>query len=122
MSSVTDMFVIIGDSEDGLAEAVAPKVAKAIWEAVYAIPAREYGDDCPVEDFSADIPIISLERDDWPTLQHGSKVAGSAVIWFGWNYAQPDELVDHLKAGGFKHITVWSHHELSDDAPRVVSW
>ena len=124
MSSVTDVFVIVGDSEDGPAEHVAPMVAKALWEAVYAVPAREYGGD-PVRDFSAEIPIISLERADWKMLQHGSKVAGSAVIWFGWNYARPDELVSHLKAKGFKHITVWSHHEfagMDGIAPTVVSW
>ena len=108
MSSVTDMFVIVGDSEDGPAEDIAPKVAKAI---------------TTVGDGRLDnLPVISLVRDDWDTLQGGSKVAGSAVIWFGWNYAHPDELIAHLKNEGFKHITVWSHHEYSDDAPKVVSW
>lgn len=108
MSSVTDMFVLIADSEAGRAEAIAPKVAEAITEL----------DDWRL----ARLPVISLNRDDWSDLQGGNKVAGSAVIWFGWNYAQPDELIEHLKAKGFKHITVWSHHEFSDDEPKVVSW
>lgn len=111
MSVVTDMFVIVGDSEDGSAENLAPKVAEAITGFLY--------------DQVFKIPVISLCRDDWQTLQSGSKVAGSACIWFGWNYAQPDELEEHLKAQGFKHITVWSHHEfagMDGEAPRVVSW
>lgn len=121
---MTDVFVIVGDSDKGNAERVAPLVAKAIWEAVYVKPVEEYGGD-PVEDFSSEIPIISLERDDWHSLQHGSKVAGSACIWFAWNYARPVELEEHLKAQGFNNITVWSHHEFggSDGVPpRVVSW
>lgn len=108
MSSVTDIFVIVGDSEDGCAENVAPLVAQAISEV------EEHRLNC--------LPIISLDREDWSDLQGGSKVAGSAVIWFGWNYAQPDILIDYLKAKGFKHITVWAHHEFSDDPPEVVSW
>lgn len=121
MSSVTDMFVIVGDSEDGDAEDIAPKVAEAITDFIHgekvSIPAI-----APKPD---DTPVISLKRDDWNSLQGGSKVAGSAVIWFGWNYARPEELEAHLKAEGFKHVTVWSHHEFAGqdgEPPRVVSW
>lgn len=108
MSSVTDMFVIVGDSDDGPAEDVAPRVAEAI---------ADVG-----EGRLGGLPVISLVREDWETLQGGSKVAGSAVLWFGWNYADPDELIDHLKNRGFQHITVWAHHEYADGAPTVVSW
>lgn len=112
MSSVTDMFVIVGDSEDGAAEDIAPTVATAI-------SAFE-----ETERLSR-LPVISLNRKDWLSLQGGSKIAGSAVIWFGWNYARPDELVRHLKTQGFKNITVWAHHENDGPdgiAPKVVSW
>lgn len=114
MSSVTDMFVIVGDSEDGYAEDIAPRVADAI---------RDFEDHPRL----SRLPVISLCRKDWEELQGGSKVAGSAVIWFGWNYGRPDELADYLKAQGFKHITVWSHHENDapgpdSRAPKVVSW
>lgn len=111
MSSVTDMFVIVGDSEDGPAEDVAPTVAAAV-------SAFEDGR-------LNNLPVISLNREDWLSLQGGSKIAGSAVIWFGWNYARPDELIAHLKMWGFKNITVWAHHENDGPdgvAPRVVSW
>ena len=117
MSSVSDMFVIVGDSDgDGgrrsvSAEDIAPDIADAISSFIYDEPGT--------------IPVISLNRDDWSSLQGGTKVAGSAVIWFGWNYARPQELEEHLKAQGFKHITVWSHHEfagMDGVPPRVVSW
>ncbi|MFC5799097.1 hypothetical protein [Streptomyces formicae] len=108
MSSVTDVFVIIGDTDRESAESIAPKVARAI------------------KDFrGADwrLPVISLMRDDWQALQGGSKVAGSAAIWFGYNYADMGGLEAHLLAEGFTNLTVWSHHENdSDKAPRVVSW
>lgn len=114
MSSVTDTFVLIGDSRTAMgftnAEDIAPQVAEAIVDFIY----REPGE----------IPIISLHHKDWSDLQAG-KVAGSACIWFGWNHAHPDELADHLKAKGFKHITIWTHHEfdgMDDIAPKVVSW
>jgi hypothetical protein len=110
MSNVTDMFVIIGDTENEHAETIAPKVAEAISAFI--------GLNNP-------LPVISLERDDWDSLQGSNKAAGSAVIWFGWNYAHPQELEEHLKAQGFTNITVWSHHEfagMDGVAPRVVSW
>jgi hypothetical protein len=111
MSRVTDVFVLIGDSRDGLAEEVAPKVGAAIAEFVDGI--------------NADTPIISANRDDWNLLQGGRKVAGGAAIWFGWNYGHPDQLVEHLKAQNFKHITVWSQTETDGTdgiPPTVVSW
>lgn len=111
MSSVTDMFVIVGVSDDGQAEDIAPRVALSI---------ADFGG----ERLSI-LPVISLDRDDWRTLQGGSKVAGSAVLWFGWNFSDPEGLENHLRKQGFTNITVWSHHE-SDPTdgvpPRVVSW
>ena len=109
MSSVTDMFVIVGDTDDDHAEGIAPQVAEAIMAFGNLRLAR--------------LPVISLMRDDWESLQGGSRVAGSAVIWFGWNYADPEGLVRHLKAQGFKHLTVWAHHENDNcKPPLVVSW
>lgn len=111
MSSVTDMFILIGDSEDGSAEDIATEVATAVVDYIY--------------DETFEIPIISLHHKDWENLQAGSKVAGSACIWFGWNHAHPDELADHLKRKGFKHITIWTHHEFDGFdgiAPKVVTW
>lgn len=109
MSSVTDMFVIVGDTDDEHAESIAPKVAEAV--AAFGGPRLSR------------LPVISLMRGDWETLNGGSKVAGSAILWFGWNHADPEGLEQHLKEQGFKHITVWSHHENDDDKPpRVVSW
>jgi hypothetical protein len=110
MSNVTDVFVIIGDTEGANAETIAPKVAEAICAFICDEPGS--------------LPVISVRRDDWQSLQSG-KVAGGAAIWFGWNYGYPDELEEHLKAAGFTHITVWSHHEFGGRdgiPPRVVSW
>lgn len=114
MSNVTDMFVIIGDSDGPTgrigAEDIAPKVAEAIRAFI---------------ELNNPLPVISCERDDWDSLQGSNKAAGGAAIWFGWNYARPQELEEHLKGLGFKHITIWSHHEFAGRdgiAPRVVSW
>lgn len=120
MSSVTDMIVIIGDTGHyggDRAEDIAPKVAEIIRDFIYRADEGET--------ITGKVPVISLRRDDWASLQGGYKVAGSAVIWFGWNYAHPEELEEHLKAQGFKNLTVWSHDEHSKAdgiAPRVVSW
>lgn len=123
MSNVTDMFVIVGDSDgpEGRisAEDIAPKVAETIRKFIY------YADPDDADQALGTVPVISCARDDWHTLQGGYKGAGSAAIWFAWNYAHPEELEDRLKAEGFKHITVWSHHEFAGRdgiAPRVVSW
>jgi hypothetical protein len=122
MSDVTDCFVIIGDpgyTEDGSAETIAPKVAEIIRGFIY------YASEDDEDKTLPPVPVISLERDDWSGLQGGPKVAGSAVIWFGWNYARPQELEERLKAEGFKNITVWSHneHAKADGVPpRIVSW
>lgn len=120
MSNVTDMFVIIGDSDGPTgriaAEDIAPKVAETIRNVLYP--------DAEDSGRSVHMPVISCVRDDWQQLQGGHKVAGSAVIWFAWNYARPGELEERLKAEGFKHITVWSHHEfagMDGVPPRVVS-
>lgn len=110
MSSVTSVFIVVGDSDAGLAEDIAPRVAEAITGFVV-----EVSGNIPVP------PVISSGRDDWDSLQGGIKPAGGAVIWFGWNYGRPAELESHLKGLGFQHVTVWSQHE-SGDAPRVTSW
>lgn len=122
MSNVTDMFVIIGDSDGPTgritAEGIAPKVAEIIRGFIYQ------ADPADADQTLGRVPVISCNRDDWSSLQGGPKVAGSAVIWFAWNYARPQELEERLKAEGFKHITVWSHHEfagMDGIPPRVVS-
>jgi hypothetical protein len=110
MSNVTDMFVLIGDTEFAAAEDTAPKVAEVIADYVY--------------DEAVPIPVISLQHPNWDTLQSG-KVAGSACIWFGWNHAHPDELAALLKSKGFTNITIWTHREydgIDGIAPKVVSW
>lgn len=112
MSYVTDLFIIIGDTEDGSAESIAPRVAASV-HAFIGLHA-----DYP-------IPVISLNRDDAGALQGGNKYASSAALWIGWNYGRPEELEEHLKAEGFKSITVWSHKEDQGTGgipPRVVSW
>lgn len=117
MSSVTDMFVIIGDTFDERAEDTAPKVADIIRDVMYPDP-----DD---EGRTVHMPVISLCRDDWQQLQGGHKAAGSAAIWFAWNHAHPEDLVERLKAEGFTSITVWWHGEddgRDEKPPRVVSW
>lgn len=114
MSNVTDMFVIVGDSDGPKGRVGAEDTAYEVAEVIRAFVELDYP-----------IPVVSLRRDDWESLQGGNKIAGSAVIWFGWNYARPEELEEHLKAQGFRHITVWSHHEfagMDGIAPRVVSW
>lgn len=124
MSNVTDMFVIVGDTDDGpdewaSAEDIAPKVAEIIRQFIY------YADPDDADQTRGEVPVISCARDEWHQLQGGSKPGGSAVIWFAWNYARPQELEERLKAEGFKHITVWSHHEfagMDGIPPRVVSW
>ncbi|MFI5687874.1 hypothetical protein [Streptomyces sp. NPDC051636] len=118
MSNVTDCFVIVGDTEDATAETIAPKVAAIIRPFLYLVPPDDDQD-------LTDVPVISAAREDMRGLQGGPKAAGSAVIWFAWNYARPAELVERLKAEGFKHITVWWHHEfagLDGIPPTVVSW
>ena len=88
------MFVIVGDSDGDTGFVSAEDVSQEVAEAISTFV---YGEE-------SDVPVISLRREDWQSLQSG-KVAGSAVIWFGWNYAQPEKLEEHLKAQGFKHIT-----------------
>lgn len=114
MSYVTDLFVIIGDTEDGPAEEVAPRVAEAVHAFIELHP------DNP-------IPVLSLSREDFDInlIQGGNKYASSAALWIGWNYGRPEELEEHLKGLGFKNITVWSHKEdqgIDGIPPRVVSW
>lgn len=110
MSNVTDVFVIIGDSLEGFAYETAARVAE------------EIRDHCHLHEMP---PVISLTRDDWRSLHGGRAQASSSAIWFGWNYARPEELEEHLKAAGFTNITMWSQHEFAGRdgiPPRVVSW
>ncbi|MEU6990385.1 hypothetical protein ABZ953_06940 [Streptomyces sp. NPDC046465] len=114
MSSVTSLFVVVGDSDDGPAEDVAPKVADAIADVIRETTGKP--------DAIVSAPVVSLARDDWDSLQGGTKAAGGAVIWVGWNYARPAELEERLQELGFQHITVWSQYESNNLAPRVTSW
>ncbi len=114
MSYVTDLFIIIGDTEDAFAEETAPKVAEAVRAFIGLHP------DNP-------IPVLSLDRKDIDInlVQGGNKYASSAALWIGWNYGHSEELEVHLKAQGFTNITVWSHKEdqgADGIPPRVVSW
>lgn len=114
MSYVTDLFIIIGNTEDGLAEDIAPRVAEAAHAFIGMRP------DYPC-------PVISLARKDIDInlIQGGNKYASSAALWIGWNYGHPEELEAHLKGLGFTNITVWSHKEdqgTDGVPPRVVSW
>lgn len=108
MSVVTDVWIIVGDVEypRESAEARVEKIAQVV-QGFLGI--------------SWPLPTISLIRDDWQTLQNGTKVAGSAAIWFGYNYADMPKLEACLKGAGFTHVTIWSHHENhADQPPRVV--
>jgi hypothetical protein len=109
MSSVTDMFVIIGDTLEAFAYETAARVAEEI---------REH---CALHEAP---PVISLVRDDWQSLHGGRPQASSCAIWFGWNHARPAELEQHLKEQGYTNITVWSQGEFDGRdgvPPRVVS-
>ncbi|KOT94490.1 hypothetical protein ADK70_12485 [Streptomyces rimosus subsp. pseudoverticillatus] len=107
MSSVTHMFIIVGDTADDAAEDVAPRVADAIAAFIPEAGA---------------LPVISNQHDAWESLQGGTKPGGGAVIWVAWNYARPRDLESHLREQGFENITVWSQHELQGLPPRVTSW
>lgn len=114
MSYVTDLFIIIGDTEDDSAEDIAPRVADAVHAFIGLHP------DYP-------IPVLSLKREDFDInlVQGGNKYASSAALWIGWNYGRPDELEEHLRGQGFTNITVWSHKEdqgANGVPPRVASW
>src|ERR1700754_2468114 len=114
MSSVTSVFVVVGDSAGGLAEEVAPKVAEVVAEVIRGTAANP--------DAAAHLPVISNSEDDCHPLQGGSKPGGGAVIWFAWNYARLADLEQRLKECGFQNITVWSQHEMDGPVPRVTSW
>ncbi|TGB13857.1 hypothetical protein [Streptomyces sp. MZ04] len=114
MSSVTSVFVVVGDSGDGAAEEVAPKVAEAVAEVIRETAVNP--------DAAAHLPVISNSGDGDHPLQGGSKPGGGAVIWFAWNYGRPVDLEQRLQERGFENITVWSQHELHGSRPRVTSW
>ncbi|MFF8299569.1 hypothetical protein ACF07M_29975 [Streptomyces globisporus] len=107
MSNVTSVVIVVGDSAAGTAEEVAPKVAEAV--GVF------------VPDLAGGLPVISTARDDWHLLQGGSKPGDGAIIWFGWNYANPADLEAHLKGQGFEGVTLWTQDE-QGGMPRVSSW
>lgn len=114
MSSVSGVFVVVGDSPAGLAEDVAPKVAEVIAEVIRETAANP--------EAAVAVPAISLNHSDADSLQGGNKIGGGAVIWFGWNFARPADLEERLRQRGFENITVWSQHEMGGLAPRVTSW
>jgi hypothetical protein len=114
MSSVTSVFVLVGDSHGGLAEEVAPKVAEVVAEVIRETAANP--------DAATRLPVISNSEDACHPLQGGSKPGGGAVIWFAWNYAHPVGLEQRLQERGFENITVWSQQESNGAAPRVTSW
>jgi hypothetical protein len=114
MSSVTSVFVLVGDSVDGPAEEVAPKVAAVVAEVIRETAVNP--------DAAARLPVISNSEGGCHPLQGGSKPGGGAVIWFAWNYARPADLEQRLQERGFENIAVWSQHELRGSRPRVTSW
>lgn len=113
MSSVTSVFVVVGDGGDGLAEEVAPKVAEVVAEVIRETAVNP--------DAAAHLPVIANSEDACHPLQGGSKPGGGAVIWFAWNYARPVDLEQRLRERGFENITVWSQQE-NGLRPRVTSW
>lgn len=115
MSVVTDVWIIVGDvGGRDPAEGRVEKISQIVANFVSTVGGW------PV--LNEPYPTISLMREDWGSLQGGNKVAGSAAIWFGWNYADVPALEQHLKSLGIKHVTIWSHHENKHDSPpRVVS-
>jgi hypothetical protein len=113
MSSVTSVFVVVGDGVDGLAEEIAPKVVEIVAEVIRETAVNP--------DAAKHLPVISNSEDACHPLQGGSKPGGGAAIWFAWNYARPADLEERLRERGFENITVWSQHE-GDLRPRVTSW
>jgi hypothetical protein len=114
MSSVTSVFVVVGDSDGGLAEEVAPKVAEVVAEVIREAAVKP--------DAAIRLPVIANSEDACHPLQGGSKPGSGAAIWFAWNYARPIDLEQRLQERGFENITVWSQQELNGAAPRVTSW
>jgi hypothetical protein len=113
MSSVTSVFVVVGDSETETAEEIAPKVAEVVAEVIRETAVNP--------DAAKHLPVISNSEDACHPLQGGSKPGGGAVIWFAWNYGRPADLEQRLQEHGFENITVWSQQELGA-RPRVTSW
>ncbi|MFD9069164.1 hypothetical protein [Streptomyces lasiicapitis] len=114
MSSVTSVFVVVGDSGGELAEEIAPKVAEVAAEVIRETAVNP--------DAAARLPVISNSEDGCHPLQGGSKAGSGAVIWFAWNYGRPIDLEKRLQERGFENITVWSQQELNGATPRVTSW
>jgi hypothetical protein len=118
MSSVTSFFVLVGNDRDypsDMAEARIKRIAKDI--AGYLYDGRRYAGEVPADTDVSD-RTISLDREDWDILQFGSKVAGGAAVWFGWNYADAEGLIKDLIGKGWKDVTVWWQHE-NDESPTV---
>lgn len=112
MSVVTDVWIVVGDVDDPGARISAERQVERVALAVQQM----FGWESPP-------PVISLMRDDWRELQRGSKVAGSAAIWVGLNHARIEDLEERLKTAGFRHVTIWSHHEnRKASPPRVTSF
>lgn len=93
MSSVTSCWVIIPDGSDYTLDSEEKRV-REVADFIRDWIVTE--NDWPVRYHDKPWPTIDLLRDDWASLQAGSKVAGMAAIWFGWNYADPEKLGDAL--------------------------
>jgi hypothetical protein len=119
MSSVTSLFVLVGNDRDvfpsDMAEGRIKRITKDITDYVY--DRGRYAGELP-EAIDVTDRIISLDREDWDTLQFGSKAAGGAAVWIGWNYADTNGLIEDLTSKGWKNVTIWWQHE-NDDAPSV---
>lgn len=119
MSSVTSLFVLVGDSQDALPSDMAEERIKRISRDIagYVYDRDRYAGELP-EAIDVTDRIISLEREDWDGLQFGSKPAGGAALWFGWNYADTEGLIKELTSKGWRNVTIWWQHE-GDAAPTV---
>lgn len=119
MSSVTSLFVLVGDDPDArpsdTAEERIKRIAGDITDYVY--DRDRYAGELP-EVIDVTDRIISLDREDWDALQFGSKTAGGAALWFGWNYADVEGLIKTLTSKDWRNITVWWQHE-GDAAPSI---
>jgi hypothetical protein len=113
MSSVTSVFVLIGDNEAESAEEIAPKVADVVAEVIRETAVNP--------DAAKNLPVISNSEDGCHPMQGGSKPGGGAAIWFAWNYGRPVDLEQRLQERGFQNITMWSQHQ-NGLPPRVTSW
>jgi hypothetical protein len=108
VSSVTSLWLIepVHNTETGAPEKRIKETAKFVHDFIHNARGFTFSDEGTYQ-------TIDLLRDDWSTLQSGGKVAGMAGMWFGWNYAQPGDLLEALKdfepAKGA--VLVWQHED-----------